>query len=153
MSIGIVDTTIFCEFLNVPHKSQCHDAIVNQLHDYINQGVTLLLPMATIIETGNHIAQNGDGNLRRKTAITFVREVQKAIDGEAGWTISRPLLDLDVLRDYLNEFPNYALQGTGLGDLSIIKEFTYQCKLHPQRHIFIWSLDRHLRSYIQDGDM
>lgn len=151
MIIGIVDTSIFCEILRVPNKSQQPDVVMGQLLDHINAGVTLLLPIATILETGNHIAQNGDGNLRRTTAIRFVQEVRKAISDDAPWTISRPLFDRENLSRYLDQFPDCAMRGTGLGDLSIIEEFEYQCRLHPHGHVFIWSLDEHLRGYDRDA--
>ena len=152
MSIGIVDTSIFCEILQVPRKCQQPDFVLLELRHHIEQGVTLLLPMATILETGNHIAQNGDGNVRRITADRFVKQVRTAIDGKAAWTITRPLFNPEDLNQYLDEFPDHAMRGTGLGDLSIIKEFEYVCKLHPHRNIFIWSLDHHLREYIQPGN-
>lgn len=149
MIIALVDTSIFCEILRIPGKSQQPDAVLDQLQAYINDGVTLLLPMATIIETGNHIAQNGNGNIRRQKATDFVRLVQQAIDGQAPWSLTRPPFDPETLRTYLNEFPNHAMQGTGMGDLTIIKEFEFQCELHPYGRIFIWSLDEHLRGYHQ----
>jgi hypothetical protein len=151
MSIGIVDTTIFCEILQVPRKSQQHDSVMTQLREHIKKGVVLFLPIATIIETGNHIAQNGDGYLRRKTAERFSQEVRKALDSEAPWTITRPP-DVDDLRQYLDKFPDYAMQSMGLGDVSIVIEFERQCKLHPHSRVFIWSLDGHLKNYIQQGD-
>jgi hypothetical protein len=151
MSIGIVDTSIFCEILQVPTKSQHREIVTAQLIDHINHGVTLLLPMATILETGNHVAQNGNGNLRRRTASRFVEQVQKALNGEAAWTISRPLFQPDDLREYLAQFPDSAMRGTGLGDLSIIKEFEFQCKMNPGRRIFIWSLDHHLHGHDRPG--
>lgn len=152
MIIGIVDTTIFCEILQVPNKAQQPDATLAQLGDYIERGFILLLPMATIIETGNHIAQNGDGRQRRIIANRFVQEVRKAIGGQAPWTVTRPPFDPDDLKRYLDEFPDYAMRGTGLGDLSIIKEFERQCEFHPHGQVFIWSLDQHLRGYMQQGD-
>lgn len=39
----------------------------------------------TTLETGNHIAQNGDGNLRRETTQRFVFAVKGASSGEAPW--------------------------------------------------------------------
>jgi hypothetical protein len=68
-------------------------------------------------------------------------------DSAAPWTISRPLLDPDELGRYLSEFPDHAMRGLTLGDLSIIKEFERQCELHHARRVFIWSLDQHLGAY------
>nr|WP_232023833.1 hypothetical protein [Microcystis viridis] len=50
-------------------------AILQELKEKIKAGESLFLPMATILETGNHIAQNGDGNQRRTCAEKFVNQV------------------------------------------------------------------------------
>jgi hypothetical protein len=147
MSIGIIDTCIFCNILKIPGMHQRYDEVMHQLRDFINQGYILLLPMATIIETGNHIAQNGDGNQRREIANKYVEVVNKAIEGNAPWVIPSPLFDQNNLTIYLQEFPDNAMRGVGLGDLSIIKEFYNQCELNSTRRIFIWSLDTHLSTY------
>lgn len=39
--------------------------------------------MASILETGNHIAQNGNGSIRRTTALRFTKAVRGAFEGEA----------------------------------------------------------------------
>ena len=72
-SICLIDTSVFLNILNVP---RCNEDRMQNFKEYIELGCTFLLPMATILETGNHIAQNGDGTIRRKTAIHFVKEVK-----------------------------------------------------------------------------
>ena len=57
-AICLIDTSIFLEVLNVPQKANQHKFIMELLKEKINEGETLFLPMATILETGNHIAQN-----------------------------------------------------------------------------------------------
>jgi hypothetical protein len=42
--------------------------------------------VATILETGNHIAQNGDGNQRRICAEKFVDQVTQALEGKSPFT-------------------------------------------------------------------
>jgi hypothetical protein len=146
VSICLIDTSVFCNLLNVPNRNQQRIEARRQLGRYINAGVTLLLPVTAIIETGNHIAQQGDGQARRQTAVRFARQVQQAIDGTAPW-VPTPSLDLPVVRTYLDGFPEYAMRGIGMGDLSIIREFEHQCELHPLRHVFIWSYDQDLGGY------
>ena len=77
-SICFIDTSVFLNLLNVPNRNQDHEKVSQDFHSYDELKFTLLLPMATIIETGNHIAQNGDGNIRRQTAQRFVEEVKAA---------------------------------------------------------------------------
>jgi len=150
MSIGLVDTSVFCEILPVPGLDHHREEVLQTLGQFIENNVTLLLPVATILETGRHIAHIPDGRRRRNTATEFVERVQEAlgnVGGPAPWTVSQPLLSSGELQSYLAEFPDYAMRGVSLGDLSIIKEYERQCLLHSYRHVFIWSLDAHLSAY------
>jgi hypothetical protein len=145
-SICIIDTSIFCNILKVPTKSQQYIETMKQFEHHIKSRYTFLLPMATIYETGNHIAQNGDGRVRRKTAELFVEQVRKAFHGEAPWTPT-PFDNAKEFSIWLAQFPDQAMRGSGIGDLSIIKVFERQCELHPNRPVFIWSYDAHLQAY------
>jgi hypothetical protein len=102
--------------------------------------------MATIFETGNHIGQNGDGNLRRKCAKAFVDQVSQALEGASPF---KPIhfLAPDDLKRWLSEFPDHASTGSGLGDLSIIHDWQKLCNQNPGRRVYIWSLDGHLNGY------
>lgn len=146
MSICIVDTSIFANLLRVPGKDQDMGAVHRQMREHIEQGVALLLPMATIIETGNHIAHILDGNLRHQTAERFARQVREAISGKSPFTPTPPILPEELL-DWLDDFADSAMRHVGMADLSMIKEYEKQCALHPRRRVFIWSLDSHLRRY------
>lgn len=145
-SICILDTTVFCNILKVHNKAQQYAETKKQLEHYIKIRSTLLLPIATIYETGNHIAQNGDGQVRRATAKTFVEQVKAAFAGDAPWTPT-PFDTSEEFSVWLSTFPDHAMRGSGIGDLSIIKVFDRQCELHPRRHVFIWSYDAHLSGY------
>jgi len=152
-SICIIDTSVFCNILKVPMKSQQYDETVQLFAEYMELDYTFLLPMATIYETGNHIAQNGDGEIRRKRAELFVSLVRDAFVGrteEKPRWVSTPLDNSQEFMDWLAQFPDQAMSGTGLGDLSIIKVFERQCELHNMRHVFIWSYDNHLRAYSRE---
>lgn len=56
-AICLIDTSIFLEILNVPHKASQSELIFQELKEKIEAGESLFLPMATILETGNHIAK------------------------------------------------------------------------------------------------
>jgi hypothetical protein len=102
--------------------------------------------MATIYETGNHIAHISDGNLRRRYAEAFVQEVDKAISGETPWRVMQ-IPDREEIRIWLQDFPALATREIGIADLSIIKEWEKLQKLVPHHRVFIWSLDKHLKGY------
>lgn len=146
MTICIVDTSIFCNVLDVPGRNEYRDEVLRTLREHITRGFNLLLPLATLYETGNHIAQASDGGLRRTAAERFSKQVRKAVDGQAPWR-PMPLHGARELVAWLDEFPDSAMRGVGLADLSIIKIFMHQCELHRARRVFIWSFDAHLQGY------
>ncbi len=145
-AICLIDTSSFLEILNVPHKASQSELILQKLEEKIKAGESLFLPMATILETGNHIAQNRDGNQRRTCAGKFVNWVTQALEGESPFTpIS--FLKKEDLQGWLKEFPDEAMRGRGLGDLSIIHDWQKICDQNPSRRVYIWSLDKHLKGY------
>ncbi len=146
MKVCLVDTSVLCNIVPVPGLDQDREAVKREFDGYIDLGVNFILPMATIIETGNHIAQNGDGRQRRTAAERYVILVKDAIDGKSPFSPTR-FFEPEELRLWLDKFPEFAMRETGFGDLSIIEEFRKQCELNPHREVFIWSLDTHLQSY------
>lgn len=145
-AICLIDTSIFLEILNVPKKASQSELIFQELKEKFEAGESLFLPMATILETGNHIAQNGDGNQRRICAETFVVQVTQALEGKSPFTpIS--FLKKEDLQGWLKEFPDEAMGGRGLGDLSIIHDWQRICDQNLGRRVYIWSLDKHLKGY------
>lgn len=146
MSVCLIDTGILCEFLQVPDKCGNHADVFDQMRHKIEAKESLLLPMSAILETGNHIGQNGDGRQRRATAEKFVGFIRQAIRGETPFAPT-PFFDAEPLLEWLGEFPDWAGRGSGLADLTILKEFERQCALHRARRVYIWSLDGHLSSY------
>uniref|UniRef100_UPI0040564D7F hypothetical protein n=1 Tax=Candidatus Electrothrix sp. TaxID=2170559 RepID=UPI0040564D7F len=138
MSICIIDTSIFCNILKVPGKSQDHSSIMDLMKEKIQGGESLLLPMTAIIETGNHIAQNGDGRQRRSCAERFIKQLQGAIAGEAPWTPMKPF-EMEIFSHWLGEFPDYAMKGVGFGDLSIIKNWEELQRIHSGQRVYIWT--------------
>jgi len=146
MTICLVDTTIFCNILEVPGRCQDKQAVLAELEQKIRDRCSLLLPLAAIIETGNHIAHCANGANRRSAAERFVRQVRMAMEGEAPWVVT-PVPDNSDWLTWLNEFPDGAMQGVSIADLTIIKEFERQCALNPARRVLIWSLDGDLTGY------
>ncbi|GAX37301.1 hypothetical protein [Nodularia sp. NIES-3585] len=155
-SICLIDTSVFLEILNVPNYNQHRASVLEDFKTYAQSGCTFLLPMATILETGNHIAQNGDGTMRRKTALRFVKEVKDAFTGVAPWKPTTFPNTEEILL-WIDQFPDLAgknkapqkQEGTSFGDLSIIREFEKSCHLFSMSEVFIWSLDSDLENYHQ----
>lgn len=146
MSICLLDTSVFCNIVQVPGRSQQADEVRAQLKSLTRDRTTFLLPMISILETGNHVGQVSGGSARREAAIRFVAQVHGALQGRAPWCPT-PFLHPDDLRSWLSIFPDSAKQKCGLGDLVIIQEWERQRAFHPARRVFIWSFDQHLHGY------
>jgi hypothetical protein len=106
--------------------------------------------MATILETGNHIAQNGDGGQRRSCAHKFIVQVQQALKGQSPFKpISFP--EKEQLYQWLIEFPDSVMQGKSLGDLCIdiyYCDWAFLCK-HLLHNFAIGLEDANARMYFR----
>ena len=144
-SIVIVDTSVLLNIMDVPDRNQRKDAVLDRLGGLIEAGDHLFIPMAAIVEVGNHIAQVKNGAQRRAAAERFVKEVRAALADEAPWKpINFP--SNQAVLSWLDAFPDCATQGVGLGDLSIRKEWEELCRRHRMSHVWVWTLDRDLAS-------
>ena len=87
----------------------------------LNNKDTFLLPITSVIETGNHIARINNGNQRQIFARKFTDQVLASIEGESPW---KPLRfpEAEDIEEWLADFPNTAQAGMGLGDHIIIKQ-------------------------------
>ena len=64
--VVFIDTSVLLCILDVPGKNQDRESIVEEFTVLATgDGNTLILPVATIVETGNHIAQLSNGEQRR----------------------------------------------------------------------------------------
>ncbi|WP_372612482.1 hypothetical protein [Halomonas sp.] len=143
-AICLIDTSVFVEILRVPGKATRYAEVLGVLNERLAiRREELFLPMATILETGNHIGQNGDGRQRRACAERFVQQVSDALKGQSPF---KPVsfLKADQLQAWLEEFPDHAGRGSGLADLSIIHDWQRLCDQNAGRRVYIWSLDDHL---------
>lgn len=146
-TVYFVDTSVLLNLLKVPNRSQQYEEIKKQYEERVKEGASFVFPTAALIETGNHIAQIKDGNLRRKTAKKFVDFISKAIDLKDNMSVV-PEITLDELHRIIGHFPDHAAQNVGFGDISIIEQFnSYWEKKQPIGIASIWSTDKHLASY------
>ncbi|HKE19614.1 MAG TPA: hypothetical protein VKB80_32280 [Kofleriaceae bacterium] len=152
-AVAIVDTTIVCELLAIPGKSQ-GDAtpILRMLEEKVARGEKLFLPLAAVFETGNHVGGLPSGTTRRHCADKLVSMVTDALELRSPF-VAMQLPDPDLMRTWLTEFPDWATRGSGLGDLSIQHDWRRLCALHRGRRVYIWSLDQHLSSYDRPAEI
>ncbi|NYS61050.1 hypothetical protein [Vreelandella salicampi] len=154
--VCLIDTGVLLNLLNVPGRNQQVQEVTADYCHYTELGATFILPMATILETGNHIAQNGNGALRRETAVRFCDMVRASFtENNPPWRPSE-FPSIQEVTQWLERFPVLAGQnksptrigeGTSFGDLSIIAEYEKCQRRFAMSEVFIWSLDSDLASY------
>lgn len=139
-AIVIVDTSVLLNIIDVPGRSQHKSEVLDQLETLIDNGDHLFIPMAAIVEVGNHIAHVDKGAQRRDAAERFVKEVRSALADQAPWKpVNFPSND-EVL-NWLNVFPDSAMRGVGMGDLAIRQEWESCCRKYAMSHVWVWALD------------
>lgn len=124
----ILDTSVLCCWLQVPGKDQAgtqedrwtHARIEAVLCEEQKQGSTFVLPVATLIETGNHIAQvAGD---RFGLATQLAGYLRKAADADSPWaafTEQSGLWQAENLQRLADDWPSHAAQKLSIGDVTI----------------------------------
>ena len=145
-AIVIVDTSVLLNVLDVPSYNQERERVFAEFVRLVDTDASFLLPLAAIFETGDHIADLRDGGQRRRYAEMFRDRIREALKGEAPWVPIR-FPDERQLAEWLTEFPDHAMRGPDLSDLSIIKAWETECARHKGRRVRIWSLDRHLQGF------
>jgi hypothetical protein len=124
----IIDTSILCVWLKIPKMETCGAAPnqwdfvrVDQLiEEEKSRNTTLVLPLATILETGNHIAQAG--SRRYETAQALAKIMTEAADVKSPWaafTDQSVLWEAEGLKKLASEWPDLATQKISIGDATI----------------------------------
>ena len=153
--IVMLDTSVYLNILDVPAFNQDREDILAEFSLRIENDDHFLLPMASIWESGNHIADLPDGNLRRRFAEKLVGDVCDALNGASPYQPTY-FPDREVFMVWLTDFPDYAhrckshkktREGVSLSDLSIIKEWEQTRQRHSMSRVLIWSLDCDLSGY------
>lgn len=152
--ILIFDTSILCEWLEVPNKYTKNikgsewnqEKIDAKIKEEEKLGTKFLLPVAVIIETGNHIAQANEK--RYEIAKKLTELMVKASQAESPWIALIEQFDFwepENLQDLVDRFPQFASREISLGDATIIKATELYFKLGFEIEIF--TMDRNLKSY------
>ena len=144
--IVIVDSSVLLNILDVPGFNQHRDDVFQEFVRLLDAENHLLLPMAAILETGDHVADLSDGRERRRYAELFQKRISEALDGKAPWTpIEFP--EKSLLSNWLADFPDMAMEGLGVSDVSIIDTWERQRTRHPHLRVYIWTLHQRLKAY------
>ena len=124
----VMDTSVLCCFLNVPGKETAGGdedkwdcgRVSSLLEDEQASGSIFVLPLATIIETGNHIAQApGD---RFSIAQHFGRLISASALGSSPWaafTDQKGMWESEQLQQLAENWPALAAAKLTIGDATI----------------------------------
>lgn len=152
MNVRFIDTSVMTNMLKIPGKCADAERVQKEFKQVIEAEETLILPVATIIETGNHIAHIADGKIRRTIALKFGEYLRKTAEGEAPWQLYGVELDKEGLLYLADHFAENAVSEIGIGDMSIIYAYNQYKDAAPGiGRIMIWSTDTHLQGYCEEN--
>jgi hypothetical protein len=127
-SVVIIDTNVLCAWLKVPGKETCGSG--SNLLDYkvadslvkerISSKSTFVLPLAVIIETGNHISQAPAD--RYEAAKRLAALMAKTAEQESPWAAfvhQTKLWDAAEITRLSEEWPELAKAKLSMGDVTI----------------------------------
>jgi len=137
-TVVVIDTSILCVWLKVPGKETCgpdnnrweFDRVDQEISRRREAGNSLILPLTTIIETGNHISQAaGD---RYVLAGELGRVMIMAADAQSPWAAFSEQSDRwtpENLKKLAEEWPPLAAQKLSIGDATIKDVADYYAKM------------------------
>ena len=115
--VHFVDTCVMDNLLDVPGWNNDRTRIIEEYTRLSENGDTFVLPVAVLVETGNHIAQARYN--KYEIADKFAKLIHGAIDGTNNWNV-RPSITKTVLDNILSLYPSNAARSIGFGDTSIL---------------------------------
>ncbi|MDO4681416.1 MAG: hypothetical protein Q4B17_01320 [Lautropia sp.] len=150
----IFDTSVLCCWLKVPGKETAGTAadqwtterIERLVEDEKKKGSTFVLPIASLIETGNHIAQSA--GRRHECVHALAEHLMDSADNKSPWaafTDQSALWEPEQLRALANTWPALAVGGTSIGDATIKDVAEHYAK--AGFHVEILTGDAGLKAY------
>ena len=133
----ILDTSVLCCWLRVPGKEETgpvddcwnHARIDALLQTARALNSTFVLPLATLIETGNHIAQAASLRFERASELArCLRDAAEATSPWAAFTDQSELWSTDGLLALASHWPALASQRISIGDATIKDVAEYYAK-------------------------
>ena len=149
--VVFLDTSVFANLLDVPGRAQQREEVLQEFDRLSSLGAKFVLPITTIIETGNLIFYaEGD---RRSAAQRLVNALQAARTEDPPWTVRAvnwdddfvaALIDGDSTGSCLVDLISDKRLATG--DVSILVERDQFLAGTAFTDVRVWSLDSQLNS-------
>ncbi|MDO5285292.1 MAG: hypothetical protein Q4G45_00490 [Actinomycetia bacterium] len=151
-AIWFIDTSVLTNLLPVPGRDQDSAAVRDLLQDRTDRGDRFILPITSVIETGNFVAQIPDGHVRRSTAQRFEHLLRLVANGKSPWIFHDVPWNAQFLQRLLDgagteiSYLNHAIAEVGMGDLCILTERDHYHRRTRVR-AKIWTLDHELAAH------
>lgn len=152
--ILILDTSVLCCWLNVPGKETTgrdgdkwdYKRINDLLEQEKKSGSTFVLPIASLVETGNHIAQAQHSKFER--AKELAQHLLNSTEASNPWTAftdQQELWNRDGILELAETWPGLAAQGLTIGDATIKRVAEHYAV--AGYHVEIITSDQGLKAY------
>ena len=151
--VRFVDTSVLCNLLDVPGKNQHVAAVRKEQVEYVGSGDTLILPITSVIETGNHVAQLG-GHHRRLCAERLDGVLRLSVANKTPYVFHAFSWDsrfVDRLLTGANtgtSLVEHAASGLGGGDLCILTEMETYKQRAALAEVTVWTRDAQLAAWV-----
>jgi hypothetical protein len=150
----ILDTSILCVWLDVPGMAECGPAgdkwertrVANKIRSEEQDTTTFVLPLASIIETGNHIARAAHSRYERGELLADL--MKKSANQETPWAAfseQSVLWSPEKLVALANTWPSLATRKFSLADATIKDVAEYYAQMGYR--VEILTGDTGLRAY------
>lgn len=126
----IIDTSVLCVWLEIPGMETCgsgkgnlswdKEKVAQKLDNEIQQNTVLVLPLATVLESGNHITQAR--SKQYELAGELAEIMRKAADETSPWAAfaeQAVLWEAEGLKNLADEWQQVVPQKTSLGDATM----------------------------------
>ncbi|MFE2770854.1 hypothetical protein [Microbacterium resistens] len=150
--IDLVDTSVFAALIRVPGRDSRHDEVRVEFERRIDAGISFILPVSTIIETGNLIA-NASGD-RRGAAQRLLSALHLARQSSPPWIIRDVPWDSDFLERFMKGdstgmplLDHLTAGSIGSGDVAILVERDLIEQSLSNTRARVWTFDNALHAY------
>jgi hypothetical protein len=153
-NVLIIDTSILCVWLKIPGMDTCgpdrdrwdFTRVDEKIQSEEVDKTTFVLPLATIIETGNHIAQSAFN--RKELSEALAELMCKSAEQQTPWAAfseQSVLWTTDKLKRLADTWPELAIKKISLGDATIKDVAEYYAQMGCS--VEIVTGDKGLKSY------
>lgn len=155
----ILDTSVLCVWLKVPGKETCGSGnesltfkvVDDKIEEEKKNGTTFILPVASLIETGNHIAHvPGDRSKLGASFASIISDTANEVSPWAAFTEQSELWKPEKLAELANRWKETVVSGQSLGDASIVDVAQYYASAEFDVEIFTG--DSGLKAYEPSGE-